>query len=126
MKKDYVYGLIDDNGLKRFPTYNDLSEKYNVSEGTIKNKGSKEKWSAKRKSHKIKVTKKVLEKKSNEPVIPSEVEDPEAEEAAEHDAESIIIADDNFEATGEKLRKIIDKNLDVMIEQHHLSCFYLF
>jgi len=33
IKKDYVLGTIDNNGLKHFPTYKELSKKYNVSEG---------------------------------------------------------------------------------------------
>ena len=43
IKKGYVLGIIDDNGLKKFPTYKKLAEKYNTTEGTIKNVGGPEK-----------------------------------------------------------------------------------
>lgn len=114
IRKDYVLGITDKNGLKTFPTYEILSENYNVALGTIKNRGSKEKWTQQRKSHKVKVTKKVIEKKSHSPEI-VDIDEVEADEAAEYDAENIVISDANFEETGEKLRQAVQADLETYL-----------
>ena len=96
--KDYVLGITDNDGLKRFPTHKQLSEKYEVPLGTIKNKSSDEEWSLQKKSHKLKVTRKAIEKKSH---APTGMDPEEEEEAAEYDAEAIIQSKERLEKTGE-------------------------
>jgi len=116
IKKDYVQGIADEEGLKKFPTYKKLAEKYNTTEGTIKNVGGPEKWSAKRKSYKVNVTKKALEKKSQGKVTSKNIDNNEVEEAAEFDAESIVQSDELFNGTGEKLREAVDTEIDRIVE----------
>lgn len=121
IRKDYVLGIIDDNGLKTFPTHTQLSETYNVALGTIKNKASKEKWSQQKKSHKLKVTKKVIEKKSHNPNVDPE----EEEEASEYDAETIVQSDADFEETGEKLRQAVKLDLEAYIQKGVSNPYHL-
>lgn len=109
IKKDYILGVIDNNGLKHFPTSNELAKNYPPSEGTIRNKASEEKWMEQRKSHKFKVTKKAIEKKCH---VPSGMDPKEEEEAVEHDAEAIVKSDEDCEATGEKLRQLVELSID--------------
>ena len=114
---DYVQGITHEGQTKEFPTYKDLSERYKISEGTIKNKASEEKWTDQKKRYKYKVTKKVQEKKSHDDSHKLQGMDPaEIDEAAELDAEQIIKSKSRFEGTGEDLREAVQKQVNIALQ----------
>lgn len=121
---NYVQGITQKDKTKQFPTHNQLSQKYNVPLGTIKNKASEEKWTEQRKRYKLKVKQKLLEKKGHKSVLDDPVEE---DEAAEIDAETIIQSDAKFEKTGEALRELVDKKINLelqepgMVNPYHLK-----
>jgi hypothetical protein len=106
IKKDYIRGRTENDGLKHYPTYDRLAELYPPSAGTIRNKASEEKWTEQRKRYKLNVTKKVQEKKCH---TPTGMDPQEEDEAANYDAETIVQSDTDFERSGENLRKLVSE-----------------
>lgn len=112
-RKDYVQGITQEDKTKHFPTYNEIAKTYEMALGTVKNRGSTEKWPDQRKRYKFRVTKKVQEKKGHDlgGMDPAEVD-----EAAEVDAEAIVQSNNDFEKTGSDLRKAVQKQVDIALK----------
>lgn len=123
-RKEYVQGITQDDQTKHFPTYNEVAKKYDLALGTVKNKGSTEKWPEQRKRYKFKVTKKAQEKKGHD--LPG-MDPDELDAAAEIDAEAIIQEDEEFEKTGSGLRDLVQEQIDLlkgkpaMVNPYHLK-----
>ncbi len=113
IQKDYVLGITDDNGIKKFPSYDDLATKYKVSSGTLRNVGGPEKWSQQRKNRKLKVTRKAIQKKSHKAeIIAAGIDPKDVEEASNYDAELIVASDETYEKRGEKLGLLCELTID--------------
>lgn len=96
---EMVYGILDNEGKKTYLSLKQEAEKYNVSYGELRKAASKWNWRQRRTAHRTKVDQKVDEKKS------------------EYDAEQIVLADEKFEDTFEKARKVGDIKLDQQLER---------
>ena len=94
LKNDFLYGVFNEENIKKFPTLKVLSEKYNVSYATLRERSAKEKWSSQKEDVKKKIDKKVKEKKSN------------------YEAEKIVKIDSEYESAFSKLRKKTVKAID--------------
>jgi hypothetical protein len=94
IKKDFLYGSIDEDGNKVFLTLKILADNYNVSYNTlIKNYSTPEKWGAEKKDVRLKIDQKIKEKKS------------------EREAEKIVQIDSEYESAFSKLRKLTVKTI---------------
>lgn len=94
IETDLIYGIMQDNGSRKYLNLKESSEYYNVDYVALRRVAGKWDWKHKRERYRTKVDQKVEEKKS------------------EYDAECIVQSDQKFESTGEKLRQLIELNLD--------------
>lgn len=90
---DYVYGYVDENGIRIQPTQKQVAKKHKIPIGTVGPYASKHKWEEKRKDKASQIQVKIDEKKSN------------------YQAENIVLSDDKFEDAGEVLRRVSKKKL---------------
>lgn len=98
IRKQYIQGKRQEDGTKHFPTLQELCNEHGCALGTIGDRAKKEDWKTRRRKFSEKIEKKVEEKKS------------------EIEAEDIVESDENFESTGEKLRLLVDKKIDIFLE----------
>lgn len=98
-----IYGYKDDEGKKVYPTLKDAAKWYKVSYDSLKQKARKWNWKQKREDHKVKVARKVKEKK-------------ESERISESEAEDIVVNDSEFNDAANKLRRAAVKELDRIID----------
>lgn len=97
LRAEYIYGYVDEQGQKIFPSITNLSERHNIPRGTIGSRASKEKWEQEKRAKSDRIKQKVDEKKT------------------EFEAESIVLSDDKFQNTGEKLRRSIDLKINCVL-----------
>lgn len=64
IKKQYIYGIRQEDGTKRFPTLDELCKHYGCSLGTIGSRAKKGEWKNERKKISDKIEKKVAEKRT--------------------------------------------------------------
>lgn len=98
VEDEYVFGYINNEGQRVFPTHTELSKKHNIPRGTIGSRASKDKWEQRKQAASRKIKQKVDEKKS------------------EYDAENIVLSDDKFESAGELIRRVAVKKLESLEE----------
>lgn len=99
IKHDMIYGYLDDDGKKTYPTLIDASKWYIVSYDSLKQKARKWNWKQKKKDHIDRVRRKVEEKKKSEKISESE-------------AEAIVVDDVRFNRAANKLRRAAVLELD--------------
>lgn len=105
IKKEFLFGSIDDEGNKKFLSVLALAEKYNVSYSTLRqNYSSPEKWNDERKDVQKKISKKIQDKKT------------------EHEAEKSIQIDKEYENAFAKLRKKTVKAIDNKKNPRSIDC----
>lgn len=103
VEDDLVHGYIDEEGNKVYPEVKDAAEWYNVSYATLRKKVGKLNWQQRRTDYKAKVNRKVQEKRRKND-----------EEISEAEAEAIIVEDYKFNKTANKLRREVDRQLDLL------------
>ena len=96
---DIVHGIVKEDGGRLYLSLKEASERFGVNYDSLRQKASKGKWLKKRDAYTTKVSQKITEKKS------------------EYDAECIVQSDEKFEATGEKLRQLVDISIDNDLER---------
>lgn len=94
IEEEYIYGYIDDEGQRIFPSITVLSKRHNIPRGTVGSRAVKGKWEHKKNSTSNRIKQKVNEKKT------------------EYEAESIIQSDDKFQDAGELIRRVAKKKLE--------------
>lgn len=103
IEDDMVFGYLDEQGLKAYPTLKESAEWYNVSYESLRQKARKWNWKQRRQEHIQKVNRKVRQKKKSEEI--SEVE-----------AEAIVVDDAKFNKAATKLRRAAVKELEDILE----------
>lgn len=102
IKRQYIQGIKQENGTKKYPSYQDLSNTHGCSKGAITNHSNKDPngtWEEQRERYLNKVEQKVEEKKT------------------ELDAENIVEDDLQCESMGRKIIRIVNKKLDQLEQQ---------
>ncbi|OPX61210.1 MAG: hypothetical protein A4E25_00025 [Methanobacterium sp. PtaB.Bin024] len=94
IKKELIYGYINENGIKIYPTVKEAAEWHKVSYDALRRHAGKWKWKAKRESHQARVAQKVKEK-----------------DECEADVEDILLNDVEFSNVAVKLRNAADAEL---------------
>lgn len=94
IEEEYIYGYINDEGQKIFPSINQLSTRHDIPRGTIGNHATKGNWAQKKEDKKDKIRQKVDEHKT------------------EFEAQNIIQSDDKFEDLGQLIRRVSKKKLE--------------
>lgn len=97
IKTDLIYGIIQEDGTKKYLNLKQSAEYYHVDYVELRRVAGKWKWKQRRDSQRTKVDQKVAEKKS------------------EYDAECIVQSDEKFQDTGEKLRQSIDMKIGLIL-----------
>lgn len=98
IRKQYIQGIRQENGDKTYPTLQELCNTHGCALGTIGDRAKKEEWKTQRRKFSERIRKKVDEKKS------------------EIEADDIVESDAKFESTGEKLRKLVDKKINIFLD----------
>ena len=64
IKKQYIYGIRQENGTKTYPTYKELSKIHGCAQSTLGDRAKKEEWKLEKQKISEKIGKKVAEKKT--------------------------------------------------------------
>lgn len=94
LEEEYIYGYINDEGQKIFPSITDLHKRHNVPRGSIGNRATKGNWVQKKADKTDKIRRKIHEEKT------------------EYAAQSIVQTDQKFEETGLLIRRVANKKLE--------------
>lgn len=103
IEEEMIFGYMDENQDKQYPTLKSSAEWYKVSYDALRQLAKEWDWKQKRKDHKNKVSQKVAAKRKSE-------------EISEAEAEEIIVNDFKFNRTANKLRRAADIEIDKIIE----------
>lgn len=104
IQTDYIYGLTVEGRGNHLPTLKELAKHYKLSEGTLRNKASEEKWTKKRQ---IAQNEFAIEMAGKKRLMQNMNSSPG----------SLVLSDEMFRCTGEKLRRLIDLKLDMYMEK---------
>lgn len=103
IEQEMIFGYIDEQGTKQYPTLKTSAEWYKISYDALRQLAKEWNWKQRRKDHQLKVSQKVAEKRKSE-------------EISENEAEAIIVNDYQFNKAANKLRRAAVIEIDKIVE----------